>query len=432
MLKQTDNNSDQYGRTLTDIFFGYNETKEQARIRAQAQQSNNEKIEDLSNGSEIIFSEGKILNSEGKVIDGLDMAAKDDTLLQNYTELPIRQHVKINSRGVTDKTGKFDNEIVFIGSRFCFEIEVVAENESLEQFSNVLDQIQNESFRIGGGTRKGYGKIKVIELKKKTLDLTNPEELKQYLEKSSCLSENWNHWNVESIAKIESKDYIKYELSLTPEDFFLFGSGFGDDQADMTPVKARIVNWISNNDGKMSSENILIPATSVKGALAHRVAYHYNKIKQFYAGDPNAKVGKDNKAVFELFGSEGEKIGNDFQNQKRGNVIFSDVIEMSPKEAFEKMLNHVAIDRFTGGAIDGALFTEKTIYAKGKDFKMTILAKKTALEDNDVKTALEESLKDICKGLLPLGGGVNRGNGVFEGELKRNKEIIYSKKEDNL
>ena len=37
----------------------------------------------------------------------------------------------------------------------------------------------------------------------------------------------------------------------------------------------------------------------------------------------------------------------------------------------------------------------------------------------------EDALKDLCTGMLPLGGGVNRGNGCFEGEIKRNGELIY-------
>ena len=55
---------------------------------------------------------------------------------------------------------------------------------------------------------------------------------------------------------------------------------------------------------------------------------------------------------------------------------------------------------------------------------MSILAKKDALKDNDVKNALENALKDICSGMLPLGGGVNRGNGVFKESVTKNGEPL--------
>jgi hypothetical protein len=169
---------------------------------------------------------------------------------------------------------------------------------------------------------------------------------------------------------------------------------------------------------------VLIPATSVKGALSHRTAFHWNRLNGYFAGNPEAKVGYENEAVRLLFGYEDQAT----KTQQRGNLLFSDVIE-AKESVIDKVLNHVAIDRFTGGAIEGALFSEKTSYGKGQTFEMTIMAKRDALivrSDKDVTTqeALEGALQDICKGLLPLGGGVNRGNGVFMGTLSRDGEVI--------
>lgn len=382
-------------------------------------------------GSEIIFTEAKILNSKGEVVDGLNIDAIDkDPLLKEYKELPIRQHARISEKGVTEKGGKFDEQVVFAGTRFCFELEMVSDGNNYSDFESVLSQINNKTFRIGSGTRCGFGEIEVVEMQRAKMDLSKPEDLELYLDKSSNLSEDWNGWQRDENIEKEtlSTDWVEYKLSLQPEDFFLFGSGFGDEDVDMTPVKARKVEW-SNGCGKLSDKMVLIPATSVKGALSHRVAFHWNKLNKYYAGNPEAKVGKDNFAVKTLFGSEGEKDG---EGQFRGNVIFSDIIEKRYVEY--KILNHVAIDRFTGGAMEGALFSEKTTYLKEKDkpFEMTILVKNEMLSKKDKKNvtvgdALEVALQDICKGMLPLGGGVNRGNGIFSGTLKRGEEVIYPK-----
>ena len=78
----------------------------------------------------------------------------------------------------------------------------------------------------------------------------------------------------------------------------------------------------------------------------------------------------------------------------------------------------MAIDRFTGGAIKGALFSEKTVYG-GNELKIKILVKMKDMDD-DVVIAFEQTLDDICKGMLPLGGGVNRGHGIFTGTIKKN------------
>lgn len=391
-------------------------------------------------GSEIIFTEAKILNSKGEVVDGLNIEAIDkDPLLKEYKELPIRQHARISEKGVTVKGGKFDEQVVFAGTRFCFELEMVSVKEENNNFESVLSQINNKTFRIGSGTRCGFGEIEVVEMQRVKLDLSKPNELELYLDKSSNLSEDWNGWQRDENIEKEtlSTDWVEYKLSLQPEDFFLFGSGFGDSEVDMTPVKDRKVVW-EDGVGRLSNKMVLIPATSVKGALSHRVAFHWNKLNEYYAGNPEAKVGKDNFAVKTLFGSEGEdndkgeKKGEREKNrekQLRGNVIFSDIIEKRNVE--DKILNHVAIDRFTGGAMDGALFSEKTTYVREKDkpFEMTLLVRKEVLDKKDkkVEQALEAALQDICKGMLPLGGGVNRGNGIFTGTLKRGEAIIYPK-----
>lgn len=385
-------------------------------------------------GSEIIFTDAKMIGKDGKAIDGLQKIDWNTDFYAQYKELPIRQHARIDYKGVTVNAGKFDEQVVFKGTRFCFEIEMVSDGNNFDKFEQVLKQLSSETFRIGSGTRCGFGKMKIVsdlcktkilDLKKSddlNLNLEKSDDLDFYLKKSSSLSEEWNGDKLE-VDRADA-DWTKYELTLKPEDFFLFGSGFGDDDADMTPVKEDYVDW-SNGKPEFKENAVLIPATSIKGALAHRVAFYYNKLNEFYAGDERAKVGNENKAVQELFGYENqsEKI------QVRGNVIFSDIIEN--QEVTDKILNHVSIDRFTGGAIGGALFTEKTTYGKGQSFETTILVNNTAFSTDKVQDAFENALNDICSGMLPLGGGVNRGNGCFSGELKRNEEIIYPKNGGN-
>jgi hypothetical protein len=109
-------------------------------------------------------------------------------------------------------------------------------------------------------------------------------------------------------------------------------------------------------------------------------------------------------------------------NQQRGNVIFSDIIE--EKNIKHKLLNHVAIDRFTGGTIDGALYSEEVMYGNGQEFTFTIMVENHAIEDSNVRVAFEDTLKDICNGMLPLGGGVNRGHGAFSGDILKNGETL--------
>ena len=76
------------------------------------------------------------------------------------------------------------------------------------------------------------------------------------------------------------------------------------------------------------------------------------------------------------------------------------------------------------------MFDEKTTFGNGKSFKTEILVEKAAFkEDKDYKEAFECALKDIIDGLLPLGGGVNRGNGCFGGSVKEVNGTFNHKRE---
>ena len=352
-------------------------------------------------GSEIIFSEAKMIGADGIAVDGLQIIDFDDNFYRDFEWLPVRQHVRISHRGAAENHGKFDEEVVLKGTRFSFEIEAVSQNSENKDFDDVLAALHRAELRLGGGSRKGFGKIKVIECKKKVLDLACKDHLQWYLDHSSSLEQDFDGENVNG--ETQSNATV-YELTLRPDDFFLFGAGFGDNEADIVPVKEKIVTW---SDGKPKvEERMLIPASSIKGALAHRVAFHHNKKHGIWAEENNHSV--ENKAVVELFGSP------DAQKPQRGIVLFEDILEAVPGE---KVFNHVKIDRFTGGAVDGALFQEKATYGAGTSFTTHI----TLLGDasNDAVEALEAALADLCNGMLPLGGGTTKGYGSFTGNFQK-------------
>ena len=195
-------------------------------------------------------------------------------------------------------------------------------------------------------------------------------------------------------------------------DFFLFSSGFGDEDADMTPVKEERIVW-ENGKPRFTEACTLIPATSVKGAIAHRTAYYWNKLTHRSVEEGTALKCEECEAITKLFGTTNS---DEESKQSIGNVILSDVLM---EKNSTKVLPHIRIDKFTGGVMDGALFQEKVTLGKGKHIIETLYVNNDALSDTIIKEAFEHALSDICTGMLPLGGGTNRGNGIFTGALHK-------------
>lgn len=363
-------------------------------------------------GSKTIISNALILNEKKEVTESLLLDSKKSDFLQKFIVLPIREHNAMNDKGVTIKNAKFDEEVIYKGTRFKFSIEMLNENvNDKNNFFQLLDLLSKDSFRIGAGSSKGFGQIKVIEITYDEFAVNSDE----YVNLSSSLNINTKLSKTHEIKEFDDKKYIKYKLILTPDDFFMFGSGFGDDEADMTPVFEDIVDYEKQD---LIKEKVLIPASSVKGAISHRTTYHYNLINKNFI-----KENGENKAevVETIFGSKKDKEKDSF----KGNILISDVYLDKTSSKDTKVFDHVSIDRFTGGAIDSALFQEKTISSK-ETFTLEILINKEKVEvkENDegkiALEAFEKALKDITTGMLSLGGATTKGHGIFSGKVLKN------------
>lgn len=369
-------------------------------------------------GSRVIVSDARMVGHGGKVMDGFCEEDMQDEFLKRFERLPVRQHVRINHQGSGAKSGKFDEQVVFKGCRFCFDLELLSEDGDSAPFEALLNLFYQGNFRVGGSIRHGFGQIGVVKCKTLVLNLNKTDDLERYLQYSSSLKEEFPGCDYQTLQS--ATELIHYQLHLQPENFFLFGSGFGDADADMTPVTEDYIVWDENGNPRFEKQRGLIPASSVKGALAHRVAYHWNRLQGFFADQNPEKLDNlENSAVVTLFGSA------DAKNPKCGHTFFSDLyLETSVPT---KLLNHVVIDPFTGGAAEMMLFAEKTFDGSKNQENLVfdIWVEKTAIQDNTIKDAFECALRDLCSGRLPLGGGVNRGHGAFYGSLLLDDVCIF-------
>ena len=177
-------------------------------------------------GSEIIFTDANMIGEDGIAVDGLQNIDFSTDFYDRFQALPIRQHARINHKGVTENAGKFDEQVVYKGTRFCFEIEMLAKNakdKDKDNFDLAIKQLYGNTFRIGSGTRSGFGKLKIVLCKTASLNLMDLNDLALYMDKDSSLSQTWRGYTKQGETTCENSDYCTYHLTLKPDDFFLFG-----------------------------------------------------------------------------------------------------------------------------------------------------------------------------------------------------------------
>ena len=455
-------------------------------------------------GSRVMFTSGHLIGPNGVIGEGT--VPDEDDFLQHFlpTYLPERDHVRINHRGVADAEGrgKFDRQLVPRGSRFRFEVWLEGTEADQGAWKQLLQVFHHPLFRIGSGTRKGFGKLAIKHCRTRTYNLREAADRTAYLAVTGNLNDPVPGLSIASIETPElSGSWEKIHVELTPRDFFFFGSGIGNENVDKTSKTEWFVDW---NDDQPTlrmdpkERDYLIPATSIKGAISHRVAYYYNclteqtiekqcvelpelnveavaeevlstklsnispsassqelqkkieelqallaevdtldpaehstkyadfksELEQLQKQETYPNTGELNPAVRRLFGYAVER--NDQEDKpsaQRGRVLLED-IHLTRENATEKTFSHVMIDRFTGGAKQGALFQESTVETKQVlKFKLYVHtdafkdAKELdqSVEGKHVREALKRTLDDLRSGALPLGGNVAKGHGIFTG-----------------
>lgn len=371
----------------------------------------------------ISFTDALMTNECSRVIDGRkneNIFKGNQNYLGKFERLPIRHHATTNSKGSSsfDTKGINNEQVIYKGTRFVFEIEMRYDSDSMlgeDFFDEIIRLLTFSPIRFGRGSRRGFGKIKLVKCLRAQVHMNNEKERTEYLKKSGKLDAKFSLFEEYSPkpdvnVKTDSK-WRTYTLSLTPRDFFIFGATTEEENIDYHSAIEYYIEW-EEFKGAEFKKGYLIPASAIKGALHHRTIYHYCKLKEIYEDNSSLFAEVDNM-VGQLFGGR----MNDSRSFKKGNIILSDIF-IPKNDADDIYFNNIGIDRLTGKQFERAFYSQKVTRLKNNDtnnpIKIEIYVKEDVVEEDVIK-AFRKSLKDVCKGRLALGRGNNLGMGFFEG-----------------
>ena len=378
---------------------------------------------DQQSGSMIWISWGHIHNAADQAVEGLLEGGVFDPVLLNALELDLRDHVRINHRGAVDENGKFDETVVPAGHRFTFDmmIEDCSDKGAMGQLLGLLD---SDLTRIGRSGRRGLGAFKVHRVQRRSFDMTDPTQAEAFRDLPKELGESIDG-SMGEFSPIDSEDeWSTFSLTLEPQELWGFNGAEEwkrptdkeeDGPPKFNPVREKRVVW-NGQTGSVSAAKMYVPGSSVKGAIAHRVAFHWNVLEKNFADEMTSidelrdVCGEGNGAVRELFGSM--KNGN---GGAAGKVFIDDIaLDDSHHSALVKVM-HNSLDRFTGGTRQGFLFEERVING-GNPLTLRIQVRQFEKMAANTKMAFVRALEDLTNGRLALGAGASRGHGTFRGD----------------
>lgn len=392
--------------------------------------------------SRIEISFGFIHDQDNRPIDRLLLGEernrlKSDSLLAGAArDVPLsRDYVRLDGMGTAAEQAKFDRTMLPAGYRFTIELALWCESLSDHWLDQILGLFDLPEFRLGGGTRKGLGKVKrvpgqthIAEFDLRTLDGVN--DLKAAHDDLSNMA-SFREASVESVSG--DKLPLVGKLVLSPEDFWRIGQGdapygnYGDREPPAAIVLTeRVVDWQSDRGQLEERRRVVVPASSIKGSLSHRATYHINCAIECFAErmQDRPAVGKTGNAaeglVSSLFGSVKQNLGSRnsddgpaMPNEMAGRVLLDDVYLEDGDSA---IMMHNSIDRFTGGARHGALFGEELMFCGQLEIPIVVL------ESDQIpkmaKDGFAQALEDMIQGRLAIGAGASRGHGFCSGRIE--------------
>ncbi len=353
--------------------------------------------------SEVCISDGELLDFDGKsalqkVMAGVPVDLPTDMRV-------VEDHVRLQtdldeSPGTAADGGKFDLEVVPVGARFAFEVECedrTGDGLAPTTLEHAIRALMDGDIHLGGDNAAGLGRVVARHHQTRRFDLSSADDVLAYASLGSDPSEPLpGGTSLDARPPVETRReadlHGRIQIEFESSGPLLVGgaqSPLGDDRsaADLVFNRQPVIDM----DGRTIRMLPLIPGSSLRGLMRSRV------IRALVAsGLERATIERE---IATLFGSASGSSG------ERGRLrVEGCVLEDHPGT----LIQHVAIDRLTGGSLKAALYSEAPIWVDGLTVRAAI-----SLDGVTPRqlALLAHAIWDVHDGTAPLGGGTRRGNG---------------------
>lgn len=313
--------------------------------------------------------ESPLPRRHGVGIDRTTGAASDGALYEHeFLPRGTAFDIRITAEG-RDGEQKEDNDKEPQNNKQSEGIPGPAPSDSVEKLLEfIVDVLDSGAICLGGRTGSGQGQIRVIEPKLRRLSgttnagaLTTPADILNALigqdMEGTSLPLKLDGWTLEEPARI-TIDWWSPTGIFVAEDEKLTKQRKAQKEAEnrkkgIDEEVHEVVYPLRDPSEEWENAQLLIPGTSIRGALRSRasriartVLAARDDLKPLASHDIHEQIAAEPNLVRYMFGS----------TNYRGAVTVHDCLSTDPGKCIE--VTHNAIDRWTGGVIDGGLFTE--------------------------------------------------------------------------
>lgn len=297
----------------------------------------------------------------------------------------IRDGVKLKPDKIAEDGAKFDFEIVESSTKFDFRIEVIVrDHDNIDKMKKVVDVIlhglNSGEILLGYKSKRGYGKVKIEDVKIKEFTKNSLEEMLLF---DKYQMDKYDQYSIPDIDNENKYDYMQVHLRQ-----------LGGISIRKYSAKAGEVDF----EHVTSNGKPVIPGTSWNGLIRRQIAEYLD----------DDIISNCCVKISDWFG-EAKKRDT---TGRASNIIIEESIIQDAKRI---QITRNKISRFSAGVSNRALFSEVS-YFNG-DTVLGIKVKKSIEEDLDnsrIIGLLSLVIKDIDNGFIALGGQTSIGRGLFK------------------
>lgn len=329
----------------------------------------------------------------------------------------IRDGVKLTENKTASSMGKYKLQFVERNASVKIRIEIIEREKNVKAFGNIKDLwkrdlqwvqlwmngFNNGEIRLGARSRRGFGKMEISRLNLRKFDMRDKDTYMRWLDWSWDQADAFESWEGREVffqAKKMKAKRLEHCLELPLHIPYT--------------LLVREYNAVAEPDGKIADYGQLtvgargtqafIPGSSWAGAFRSQIAKIVRELGHLSDWEDAQK------RLDPLFGTWTNTL------EKRKDLIASKLIfEDTIVEGGHGLPTaRIAIDRFTGGTVQGALYKEN-LWAGGNVLLRIRWPKgETGIGDKVICGVLLWAIRDLQHGILAVGGETSAGKGIFE------------------